>query len=155
MAEQARRAAETSDFLIAVIECADDRPPIEWPRRADLIVRTKADLYSKWDRSDAAVCVSAVAGTQIAALRKALDRLAFGDSSAVSSTLALNSRHLAAIAQAREALGRVASGVPSQPSAEVIALELRDALESLGQVLGRITPDDVLGRIFSTFCIGK
>jgi tRNA modification GTPase len=38
---------------------------------------------------------------------------------------------------------------------ELIALELRDALDSLGRVLGQITPDDVLGRIFSSFCIGK
>jgi tRNA modification GTPase len=39
--------------------------------------------------------------------------------------------------------------------AELIALELRDALDHLGRVLGQVTPDDVLGRVFATFCIGK
>jgi tRNA modification GTPase len=36
-----------------------------------------------------------------------------------------------------------------------LALELREALDALGGVLGNVSPDDVLGRIFSTFCIGK
>ena len=36
-----------------------------------------------------------------------------------------------------------------------IALELRSALDALGEVLGRLTPDDLLGRVFATFCIGK
>jgi tRNA modification GTPase len=40
-------------------------------------------------------------------------------------------------------------------AAELIAAELRQALDSLGQVLGDVSPDDILGRIFSTFCIGK
>lgn len=154
MAEQARRAAETADFLIAVIECGDDRPAIELPRRADLVVRTKSDLHRNCEASDAIV-VGAVSGAGVDQLRQRLDRLAFGESSAVSSTLALNSRHLVAIAQAREALRRVTPAVQSQPAAEVVALELRDALDALGQVLGQVTPDDVLGRIFSTFCIGK
>jgi tRNA modification GTPase len=154
MAEQARRAAETADFLIAVIECGDDRPAIELPRRADLVVRTKSDLHRNCGASDAIV-VSAVSDASVDQLRQRLDRLAFGESSAVSSTLALNSRHLVAIAQAREALRRVTPAVQSQPAAEVVALELRDALDALGQVLGQVTPDDVLGRIFSTFCIGK
>jgi tRNA modification GTPase len=37
----------------------------------------------------------------------------------------------------------------------LIAAELREALDALGAILGQITPDDVLGRIFSSFCIGK
>ena len=38
---------------------------------------------------------------------------------------------------------------------EFIAMDLREALEALGRVSGRISPDDLLGRIFSAFCIGK
>jgi len=39
--------------------------------------------------------------------------------------------------------------------AEVVAMELREALDALGGVLGKMSPDDLLGRIFSEFCIGK
>ena len=35
------------------------------------------------------------------------------------------------------------------------AREFREALDNVGQILGQLTPDDVLGRIFATFCIGK
>ena len=86
-------------------------------------------------------------------LRDELDRLAFARSAA-SSTLALNARHRAAIAEARASLSR-ALHIAHAAGAELIALELRDALDALGRVLGQVTPDDVLGRVFATFCIGK
>jgi tRNA modification GTPase len=38
---------------------------------------------------------------------------------------------------------------------EIVALELRESLEQLGRVLGTVYTDDILGRIFSRFCIGK
>jgi tRNA modification GTPase len=39
--------------------------------------------------------------------------------------------------------------------AELLAAELREALDELSQILGVVTPDDILGKIFSAFCIGK
>jgi tRNA modification GTPase len=87
------------------------------------------------------------------ALRADLDALAFGRA-AGGQSLALNARHLAAIADARAALAR-AKEIAAAAGDELIALELRDALDHLGRVLGQVTPDDVLGRVFATFCIGK
>jgi tRNA modification GTPase len=52
-------------------------------------------------------------------------------------------------------LARVIERVRDSSGAELIALELREALDALGRVLGSVTPEDLLGRIFSTFCIGK
>jgi len=86
-----------------------------------------------------------------ARVSQAMDELAFGRSPA-GATLALNARHLQCIAEARAALDRIREA--ANP-AEITALELRDALDALGRVLGQVTPDEVLGRIFSTFCIGK
>jgi tRNA modification GTPase len=40
-------------------------------------------------------------------------------------------------------------------AAEFLAADLREALDALGQILGAVTADDLLGRIFSSFCIGK
>jgi tRNA modification GTPase len=67
--------------------------------------------------------------------------------------MALNARHVRALGEAVEALGRARAGV--EAGAEVVAMELREALDALGSVLGRMSPDDLLGRIFSQFCIGK
>ncbi|MEA2711205.1 MAG: tRNA modification GTPase [Phycisphaerales bacterium] len=149
MNAQARRVIESADFVLLVRDASDDKPLFELPRRADLIVLTKADLAS------AALpgAISAVTGQGLDAFRDALDVLAFGQVAA-APTLALNARHLAAIADARSALAR-AKEIARTAGAELIALELRDALDSLGRVLGQVTPDDVLGRVFATFCIGK
>jgi tRNA modification GTPase len=91
------------------------------------------------------------------ALREAMDRLAFGDSGGGGGggVFALNARHRHSIGEAREALARAREAARSSAGAEVIALELREALDGLGRVLGRVTPDDVLGRVFASFCIGK
>jgi len=79
-------------------------------------------------------------------LRTRLDELAFGQS-APAPTLALNARHLQAIAEARSALARCKSTAADQ-ALEILALDLREALDALGTILGSVTPDDVLGRIF-------
>ena len=121
------------------------------PRPPDLVILSKSDLIPRAP-SIAGLPVSAHTGRNLDALLRRLDELAFG-APAAASALALNARHLHAIADARAALARAAGLV--SVGAELIALELREALDALGGILGSITPDDVLGRIFSTFCIGK
>jgi tRNA modification GTPase len=133
-----------------VHDVTDPAPPPDVGRPADLVVRTKSDLLPAGTHDDLAV--SAHTGEGLPALRERLDRVAFGERSTRPS-LALNARHVAAVAEARAALGRVSGGADASP--EVVALELREALDALGRVVGAVTPDDLLGRIFSTFCIGK
>jgi tRNA modification GTPase len=84
-------------------------------------------------------------------LREALDRAAFGADSA-AARLALGGRHVQLIEEALQSLRRIAD---AKDSPELLAVEIRSALDSLGQILGVVTPDDILGRIFSKFCIGK
>jgi len=56
---------------------------------------------------------------------------------------------------ARDALGRVIEGIDGGRSAELVAVDLRDAVESLAVIIGVVTTDDILDRVFSEFCIGK
>lgn len=71
-------------------------------------------------------------------------------------TLVTNIRHLEALRNARTSLLRVREGLDQQRPSDLIAQDLRDAVESLGSILGQsITPDEVLGNIFKNFCIGK
>ncbi len=104
-------------------------------------------------RNTPELSVSALTGENLDGLRSALDQLAFGGP-ASGATLALNARHLRSIDMALAALVR-AAGLTQERSPEFLALELREALDSLGQILGQVSPDDLLGRIFSSFCIGK
>ena len=99
--------------------------------------------------------VSARTGEGLDALRTAIDRAAFGAASDSSAALALNSRHVAAVERALDALSRARTALADLTGDEIIALDLRDALDALGSIAGQVTPDDVLGRIFSSFCIGK
>jgi tRNA modification GTPase len=158
MRQRAIAAVESSDFVILVRDVIDRDPPPGLPREPDLAVLTKADLLpvsaSPLDTVPGEVLVSAVADANLQCLRALMANMAFGSPTAPgASSLALTSRHLAAIAEARAALARGAAHASG--AAEVVALELREALDALGRVLGRVSPDDLLGKIFSSFCIGK
>ena len=149
---RALEAVETADRVVLVRESGDDRPPILIPRTPDVLVLTKTDL--KHSTPDPNACpVSAMTGEGMNALRERLSALAFGVEQ--GTTLALNARHLRAIDDARAALVRASRSARDEHPVEVLALDLRDALDSLGGISGQISPDDVLGRVFATFCIGK
>jgi tRNA modification GTPase len=154
MAAQAVRTLEAADHVVLVRDVTDFSPPLDLARPPDLIVHSKTDLAGP-PSGAGGIGVSAAKGTNLDSLRDRLDELAFGSGAASPApALALNVRHLGAIASARSALARAAE-VSRSGGAEVIALELREALDALGQVLGQISPDEVLGRVFSSFCIGK
>lgn len=95
------------------------------------------------------LAVSARTGQDMDLLRSRIESLAFGQETGAS--LALNARHLQAIDEARAALTRAGLA----PGVELAAMELREALDALGRILGQITPDDVIGRVFARFCVGK
>jgi tRNA modification GTPase len=153
MREQALREVRTADVVVGVVDGTSAVAPVEVGRALDLVVRTKADLEDAVGKAHPTeIAVSAKTGAGIGVLCERLDALAFGGDTS-GSGLALNARHVRAIGEAREALARAAAAV--EAGAEVVALELREALDALGSVLGKMSPDDLLGRIFSGFCIGK
>ena len=152
MHEHALGAVESADHVLLVIDATDARPPLDLPRLPRLIVRTKADLLTVPATTGNGILVSARTHRGLDGLRERMSSLAFGDSRA-SDSLALNARHLQLIDEVRAALARVPAAIDG--GAEVAALELREALDALGRIIGQITPDDILGRVFSAFCIGK
>ena len=66
-----------------------------------------------------------------------------------------NSRHYEALLKAHESLKQVEVSFKNQISTDLIAIDIRQALHYLGTITGEITTDEVLGSIFSKFCIGK
>lgn len=66
-----------------------------------------------------------------------------------------NVRHYEALSKAQHAMERVITGLQSDISGEFIAQDIRECLHYLGEITGEITTDEVLGNIFSHFCIGK
>jgi tRNA modification GTPase len=64
-------------------------------------------------------------------------------------------RHKIALERAAECLNRARDGLQEGLSPELTALEVREALDSLGEITGHTTSEEVLDRIFANFCIGK
>ncbi|MGH8561068.1 MAG: tRNA uridine-5-carboxymethylaminomethyl(34) synthesis GTPase MnmE, partial [Nevskiales bacterium] len=64
-------------------------------------------------------------------------------------------RHLDALARARAALDRSREQLIERRAGELVAEELRQAQQALGEITGEFTADDLLGRVFAEFCIGK
>jgi len=64
-------------------------------------------------------------------------------------------RHRDALVRCRDSLSSFSQGLEQENSPEFLALELREALDSLGEITGETTPDEILNRVFDKFCIGK
>jgi tRNA modification GTPase len=101
-----------------------------------------------------AALVSALTGEGVAELRERLLARARGGAGAAAGMLT-SLRHYEAVRHCLESLGRAARAAASGVPHEMMLLDLYAALEQLDQLTGATTADDILGRIFSSFCIGK
>ncbi len=72
-----------------------------------------------------------------------------------TDTIVTNSRHVSSLNKAFAALSKVNEGLATNIQSDFLALDIRYALEALGEITGQVTNDDLLGNIFSKFCIGK
>lgn len=83
--------------------------------------------------------------------------LSLVDSGKLSSgeTIVTNSRHYNSLLKALEEIQKVKEGLDTGLSSDLMAIDIRQALYHLGEITGSVTTDDLLGNIFSNFCIGK
>lgn len=100
--------------------------------------------------------ISAKTGSGLPELTEALAEIGRRITGDTDETLVTNIRHYEALSRAATALGRVRDGlkVATLPP-DLIAQDLREALYHLGEIVGEISTDEVLGNIFRKFCIGK
>jgi tRNA modification GTPase len=100
------------------------------------------------------VAISARDGAGLEHLRAHLKGLA-GLRDCADGVFIARRRHLDALGRARAELQRAGDALLRRSAPELAADDLRRAQEALGEITGEFTPDDLLGRIFSSFCIGK
>ncbi len=72
-----------------------------------------------------------------------------------TDTVVVNARHHESLTKSKEALEEVLRGIDNQLTNELLAQEVRSALYYLGTITGEVTTDELLGNLFSKFCIGK
>jgi tRNA modification GTPase len=150
-AEGMRRSRQARDAADLVIWVSPFDSPALSPDPSFLVVRTKSDLVG--DAGDGELRVSAVTGSGIDSLAKEIrERAGFGSDRGFEGLIA-HERHASCLRQAADALERAAAH--AGPTLDLRAEELRLACDALDALVGRVSPDHVLGEIFSRFCIGK
>jgi tRNA modification GTPase len=122
----------------------------------DLVKHPRTTGEEGCDREKKFVEVSALTGEGIESLKKAIKSLAMGHHhEAGDSVLVSRLRHKTLLRNAVTALQNALEAIDDTHSAECVASELRIALNSLGEIVGVITNEDILDQIFREFCIGK
>ena len=127
---------------------------------ARLIVHNKIDLSGEPSRVEAGgggevhSYLSARHGDGLDQLRRELMRLA-GRSDGAAGTFSARTRHVAALEKVAQHLQAADAALRAARAGEIAAEELRLAQRALGEITGEYHSDDLLGAIFSTFCIGK
>ena len=131
------------------------------PDKHILLVQNKADLsptllaQSGIDQPTD-FQISALNGDGIPVLKAKLVELVLGDFSIQDETIVSNARHHAALQLTAASLDRAQEGLQGHTTADFIAMDIREAMRQLGHITGQIDIDtDILGTIFSKFCIGK
>ena len=164
-----KEAAETADLILAVFDgsepLADDDHALftELSGRPVIAVVNKADLPQRADTSVIGRALGANAVQPVATLtRQGIDTLISkimgrlnGGIASKEGALVTKLRHVEALTRAEGSLLHLEETVDERGPHECIALDLRAAVDSLGEILGTVATEDVLNEIFSKFCIGK
>jgi tRNA modification GTPase len=159
-------AAAAADVVLVVLDGsrplgADDRAVLTGIGPSAVVAVNKSDLPHAWslgtlgDRAASATRLSARTGAGLDELRVLLARALVGDDRLLDDVRVTNVRHARLLGAAREALGRAARQAEAAGAEELVASDVREALDALGEITGRRAPDAVLREIFSRFCIGK
>ena len=121
-----------------------------------LVVGNKADLAkSVENKAGADLFISAKDKVGMIELKQAFIDKVLDKTLASQNTIVANIRHYEALKNAYRSLDEVLVGIENHITTDLIAFELRQALEYLGEISGEVTNDEILGNIFSKFCIGK
>lgn len=111
--------------------------------------------FKNLEPGDQVLRISASYGDNIDTLVSLLLGLVRNEQKGQDDVIVTNARHFEALTQAGEAIDRVAEGLESGLSSDLVAQDIRQVLHYIGEITGEVTTDEILGNIFSKFCIGK
>jgi tRNA modification GTPase len=158
-------AVASADIVLVLLDGSeklqdeDRRVLKEVEGKNSIAVINKYDLPRKLevlDRPRVQVSLSCRTGDGLDSLKRAVsDMVKQGTIRAREHAWAVNQRHKGALEQTRISLEKSLESINAGLSPEFIAVDLRDALDSLGLIIGATYTEDILERIFNDFCIGK
>jgi tRNA modification GTPase len=161
--ERSYQAMADADLTVVVLDLSappeiDDRTLLDRVRLQGrhVVVGNKSDLPRAYDLEAGMLAVSARTGEGIEALREAIAQvIGAGEASLAESGFITSLRHEKLLRESLEALENARNAVGFSLPHEMLLLDLYAALRPMDAISGATTADDILNRIFSTFCIGK
>ena len=165
--KRALAKASTAHSILYLLDTTVDTPTSASAAISDLDLPGEVSVITVWNKCDltpapkeltpgssATIEISASTGSGIEYLRETLASSHSLDAS-TASLVVTNARHFEALVFAKESLLAVQSGLSGDIPSDLVAVDIREALHHLGSITGAVHADDILGHIFSHFCIGK
>jgi tRNA modification GTPase len=164
---RSRQSLEQAELVLHVLDSSapfteeDQKYFSELDGKKRILVVNKVDLPaqlvppSTLDTRNS-VGVSCVTGEGVESLKDAIRNVVWsGEVKAEMLEVMINSRHQEALNRARAATERTLEALRTEQTLELVALDLRIAVNAIGEIVGKTTTEDLLDMIFSQFCIGK
>ena len=133
----------------------------QYPDKKFVLVGNKVDLrnisesVSTLISTSTFIAISAKEGKGIDELRSWMEKQVLGNFDLANETIVSNVRHFDALTKTEASLQSAKDGLESDVSSDFVAMDIRQAMYQLGSITGDISSDEILGNIFSRFCIGK
>ncbi|MEX1048520.1 MAG: tRNA uridine-5-carboxymethylaminomethyl(34) synthesis GTPase MnmE [Akkermansiaceae bacterium] len=155
------RQIEAADLLLEIADASKPRPgeavlPATAAKHLQVLNKTDLGEHPSWAGVEA-TRLSCTRGEGFDALSGAIrDTLHFSEADWGEHAVAINARHQASLQLARAGLSAALELLADRAGdPELAAIDLREALDALGEIPGKVDTEDLLGVIFSSFCIGK
>lgn len=152
---RARRAAAEADLRIHVIDGEAPSPPPGPVSSHDIVVFNKVDLRSASLTPDAALPISATTGEGFDKLESWISGFLVQRAASVEAPVITRARHREKLTRGLAALTSAKAALDQELGFELVAEDLRLAIREMQSIVGEIGVEDVLGAVFSRFCIGK
>lgn len=157
--ERSRRAGAEADLVLEVADATLPPARTELPQSTaqHILLLNKCDLpeHPAWQGVQA-LRISCHTGRGHQELADTITGLFLhGNGGELDTLAAINTRHRYALQQALDYLAAARTGLLSGISPELMDIDLRAALDALGSISGRVDTEDILTRVFATFCLGK
>ncbi|HOO40579.1 MAG TPA: 50S ribosome-binding GTPase, partial [Syntrophales bacterium] len=147
---------ELDDDDLLVLEKTKDMESVMVINKEDLPPRLDWNLLMKYRPRSKPIPISAKFKKGLDSLRDEMTRIAASSGSIeTDAVLITDLRHFQALSQGADHLRRGRDNLLAGHPPEIVSIDLRDALGRLDEIAGRGLPDEILDRIFSSFCIGK
>ena len=162
--ERSQQKIKEASIVLCIADATDERNLSETQQWTKELFDTYPDkkiilLVNKTDISitdiQIGISLSAKEGTGIEDLKSAMLKAVLGEMDLENDTIIANARHHEALLKTAESLEKANAGLNDGTTGDFIAMDIRQAMFHLGSITGDISTDDLLGSIFSKFCIGK